>query len=230
MRLWPSYGLNVSTTPLNLMRLYGRDAPLVLEIGSGMGEATVELATADPARNYLAVDVHTAGIANLLALISDRGLTNVRVARGDALTLVRDQLPPDCLDALHIYFPDPWPKPRHHKRRLIQPHHVALLRSRLRPGAPLYCATDSSDYAVAMRDTLAADGQLVADPVAVRPSTRYGQRAIDAGREVHDIVYRRLRELASGESRLSRELASGESRLSRELASGESRLSSGSAA
>jgi tRNA (guanine-N7-)-methyltransferase len=196
-RLGPAYGLAVSDTPLDLAALYLRRAPLVLEIGSGMGEATVAMAAADPDRDYLAVEVHTAGVANLLALIETHGLTNVRIARGNALQLVAQQLRPDTLAAIHAFFPDPWPKTRHHKRRLIQPTNVALLRSRLVPGGLLHCATDATDYAVSMMDALVADGQLVnpfsgyAPRVAHRPITKYERRALDSGRAIHDLVFHR---------------------------------------
>jgi tRNA (guanine-N7-)-methyltransferase len=201
-RLGPAYGLTVSDTPLDdtpldLAALYGRQAPLVLEIGSGMGEATAGMAGADPGRDYLAVEVHTAGVANLLALIEARGLTNVRIALGNALHLVEHQLGPDTVDAIHVFFPDPWPKARHHKRRLIQPAYVALLRSRLVPGGLLHCATDSADYAASMMDALGADGQLVnaydgyAPRAAHRPITKYEQRARDAGRDVVDLMFHR---------------------------------------
>ncbi len=132
--LWPSLGVEVDGEPLDPAVLFGRAAPLVVEIGSGMGDATVEMAAADPGRDYLAVDVHTPGIANLLAAVDDRGLTNVRVARGDALVLVGRMLREASLSAVHVFFPDPWPKVRHHKRRLIQPAHLPVLRSRLAPG------------------------------------------------------------------------------------------------
>ncbi len=196
-RLGPAYGLTVSDTLIDLARLYGRSAPLVLEIGSGMGEATVEMAAADPDRDYLAVEVHTAGVANLLALIEDRGLANVRVARGNALHVVAHQLRPDSLDAVHVFFPDPWPKTRHHKRRLIQPAHVALLRSRLVPGGRLHCATDVVDYAESMVDTLDRDEQLVRSSAGHaarhdRPVTKYERRALDAGRDIFDLLYHRL--------------------------------------
>jgi tRNA (guanine-N7-)-methyltransferase len=196
-RLGPAYGLTVSDTPLDLASLYGRQAPLVLEIGSGMGEATAAMAGADPGRDYLAVEVHTAGVANLLAMIEARGLTNVRIARGNALHLVERQLGPGTVDAIHVFFPDPWPKARHHKRRLIQPVYVALLRSRLVPGGLLHCATDSADYAASMMDALGADGQLVnaydghAPRAAHRPITKYEQRARDAGRDVVDLMFHR---------------------------------------
>ena len=199
-RLWPAFGLRippVSGAPVDTTALFDRRAPLVLEIGSGMGEATAEMAATDPGRDYLAVEVHTPGIANLLALVEQRGLTNVRVARGDALDLARDLLPADSLDAVHVFFPDPWPKSRHHKRRLIQPAHVALLRSRLVRGGVLHCATDWADYAAAMRETLDADPELVnaydgyAPRPAHRPETKFEQRAVAAGRTVFDLVFRR---------------------------------------
>ncbi|WDZ87887.1 tRNA (guanosine(46)-N7)-methyltransferase TrmB [Micromonospora cathayae] len=198
-RLWPRYGLAVpdgDETPVDPADLFGRRAPMVLEIGSGMGDATAAMAAADPGRDYLAAEVHTPGIANLLALVERRGLTNVRIADGDALTLLR-RLPEGTLDAVHVFFPDPWPKARHHKRRLIQPRHVALLRSRLAPGGVLHCATDWAEYAAAMRETLDADPDLVdARPGDVsrpehRPVTKFERRALIAGRPVADLVYRR---------------------------------------
>lgn len=208
-RLWPRYGVvGPSAVPwqgdaalnpveLNPVELFGRRAPLVLEIGFGMGDATADMAAADPARDYLAVEVHTPGIANLLGLIEQRGLTNVRVVRGDALDLLRYGLPEASLDAINVFFPDPWPKTRHHKRRLIQPDHVALMRSRLVPGGTLHCATDWPDYADAMLRTLTADPELVnqydgfAPRTTRRPLTRYERRALAAGRPVFDLIFRR---------------------------------------
>ncbi|MEU5907629.1 tRNA (guanosine(46)-N7)-methyltransferase TrmB [Micromonospora sp. NPDC047467] len=195
-RLWSRYGLDVSDEPVDLAELFGRRAPVVLEIGSGMGDSTAAMAAADPDRDYLAVEVHTPGIANLLDLVERGELGNVRIAQGDALDLVRG-LPEGCLDAVHIYFPDPWPKARHHKRRIIQPAHVALLRSRLTPGGTLHCATDWAEYAEAMRLTLDADPGLVdayggfAPRPAHRPVTKFERRAIVAGRAVADLIYRR---------------------------------------
>jgi tRNA (guanine-N7-)-methyltransferase len=197
-RLVPAYGVAVGDTALDLPRLYGRRAALVVEIGSGMGEAIVEMATADPDRDYLAVEVHTAGVANLLAMIEQDGLTNVRVARGNALHLVGQQLAPDSVDAIHAFFPDPWPKTRHHKRRLVQPSNVAILRSRLVPGGLLHVATDWPDYAVSMMDALVGDDQLV-NPFpgyaarGGRPVTKYEQRAREAGRDVFDLTFHRSR-------------------------------------
>jgi len=208
-RLWPVYGVPLPQTPrepparLDLAALFGREAPVVLEIGSGMGEATAEMAAKDPDRNYLAVEVHTPGVGNLLALIEERGLTNVRIASTDALELVKWLLPEECLDAVHIFFPDPWPKARHHKRRLIQPDRVALLRSRLVPGGTLHCATDWAEYAEWMLETLNADPELVnaydgfAPRPAHRPVTRFEQRALRDGRSIYDLIFVRSKPVLS---------------------------------
>lgn len=227
--LWPRLGFSVhdadSPVPLtaagslDTVALFGRSAPLVLEIGSGMGETTATMAAADPSRDYLAVEAHLPGVANLLGLLDRAGLTNVRVAHGDALDLLRTAIPAvpprdgdpvatdapvttatgTGLDAVHVFFPDPWPKARHHKRRLVQPSHVALLRSRLRVGGTLHCATDWVDYADAMLEALAADPFLenTADGFTPRPAhrpvTKFEQRGLDLGHEVRDVVVRRVR-------------------------------------
>ncbi|MGK5677972.1 tRNA (guanosine(46)-N7)-methyltransferase TrmB [Actinoplanes sp. URMC 104] len=198
--LWPTLGLTVEDgdrTPLDLNELFGRDNPKVLEIGFGMGDALAAMAAADPGRDYLGIEVHTPGIGNLLALLDERereaGATgNVRVARGDAMQLVH-RLAPASLDAVHIFFPDPWPKARHHKRRLVQPANVALLRDRLRPGGVLHCATDWPDYAESMAATLDADPELerAGDDRAGRPETKFEQRGARAGRPITDLRYRR---------------------------------------
>jgi tRNA (guanine-N7-)-methyltransferase len=194
--LWPRYGLTVrdgDRTPLDLAELFGRDAPRVLEIGFGMGDSTAAMAAADRGRDYLAVEVHTPGIGNLLALVGELGLTNVRVAHGDAMELAR-RLGPETLDAMHVFFPDPWPKARHHKRRLIQPGNVTLLRRLLRPAGLMHCATDWPDYAAAMAETLDGDPGLrrVAGAPAARPVTKFERRGTQAGRPVTDLVYERV--------------------------------------
>lgn len=197
-RLWPRFGVTVGEAhgELNLTDLFGRAAPVVLEIGFGMGDVTAAMAAADPASNYLAVDVNTIGVADLLALIDRQGLTNVRVAKGDALDLVT-HLPPASLAAIHVFFPDPWPKARHHGRRLIQPTHVTLLTSRLEPDGLLRCATDSADYAESMLATLTAEPSLTNSHEAFaprpeqRPLTKFERRGLDAGRRVFDLEFRR---------------------------------------
>lgn len=208
-RLWPRFGVSVHDPELGLppltadgtldtVALFGRSAPLVVEIGSGMGDATAAMAAADPGRDYLAVEVHLPGIAHLLTLIEQGGLTNVRLAHGDALDLLRTRIAPDSLDAVHVFFPDPWPKARHHKRRIVVPEHVALIRSRLRPGGTLVCATDWEPYADQMREVLDADPGLTnpyggwAPRQEARPVTRFEQRGVDAGRVIRDLVAVRL--------------------------------------
>ncbi|MBB5872857.1 tRNA (guanine-N7-)-methyltransferase [Allocatelliglobosispora scoriae] len=199
-RLWPVYGLEIPRHPdqlLDVAALFGRSAPLVLEIGSGMGEATWAMAAADPDRDYLAVEVHTPGIASLLGEVEERGLTNVRVGLGDAVELVEHMLVEESLSGVHVFFPDPWPKARHHKRRLIQPAHVALLRSRLVPGGRLHCATDWAEYAEQMLSTVEADPGLVneydgfAPRPDWRPMTKFERRGRDAGRDIFDLICRR---------------------------------------
>ncbi|MCV2395374.1 tRNA (guanosine(46)-N7)-methyltransferase TrmB [Actinotalea sp. M2MS4P-6] len=204
--LWPRFGFSVhdealGTGPvdaaghLDTTALFGRTAPVVLEIGSGMGEATVAMAAADPDRDYLAVEAHLPGVANLLGLIERTGLSTVRVAYGDALDLVA-RIAPDGLDAVHVFFPDPWPKARHHKRRIIAPDRVALIRSRLRPGGVLHCATDWEPYAEVMLEVLAADPELVHDGPMPRPPhrpvTAFERRGIEAGHHVTDVVATRV--------------------------------------
>jgi tRNA (guanine-N7-)-methyltransferase len=191
--LWPAYGLPVpdgDRSPLDPVGLFGRSAPVVLEIGFGMGELTAAMAAADPGRDYLAVEVHTPGIGNLLALVGEAGLRNVRVAHGDAMQLVQ-RIAPAALDAVHVFFPDPWPKARHHKRRLISPGNVAVLRDRLRVGGRLHCATDWPDYAEAMRGTLGADPGLrpAAESRDGRPETKFERRGTLAGRPITDLIY-----------------------------------------
>ena len=196
-RLWPTHGVTVvdgDRSPLDLGELFGREAPRVLEIGFGMGDTTAAMAAADPGRDYLAVEVHTPGIGNLLALVEEQRITNVRVAHGDAMELVH-RLAPAGLDAVHVFFPDPWPKARHHKRRLIRSHNVALLRDRLRIGGVLHCATDWPEYAEAMAATLAADpglGPVPAEVAARRPETKFERRGRHAGRPITDLIFQRV--------------------------------------
>ncbi|MER7576588.1 tRNA (guanosine(46)-N7)-methyltransferase TrmB [Streptomyces sp. NPDC126514] len=200
-RLWPAWGLDIDGRQvLDLGRLFGNDRPVVLEIGFGMGEATAQMAAADPATNVLAVDVHTPGQGNLLNLAEQQGLTNIRVGNGDAIILLREMLAPDSLDGLRVFFPDPWPKKRHHKRRLIQPEFLDLAATRLRPGAVLHCATDWEPYAAQMLEVLTAhpdfentqaDGGFAPRP-QFRPLTRFEGQGLDKGHVVNDLLFRRV--------------------------------------
>ena len=206
-RLWPRFGFSVHDSAqapplvdglLDAAALFGRVAPIVLEIGSGMGEATAAMAAADPGRDFLAMEAHLPGIAHLLGLLETHGVTNVRIGHGDALEFVADRLAPGSLDAVHVFFPDPWPKARHHKRRIISPERVALLTSRLRVGGVLHCATDWAAYGAEMLTVLTAEPLLVNTSPGFtprpphRPMTKFERRGLAAGHDVVDLVFRRV--------------------------------------
>jgi len=197
-RLWPRYGVEAGPDRLDLQELFGRCAPLVLEIGFGMGETTVAMAAADPARDVLAVDVHTPGVGALLRDVDALGLANVRVAVGDAVELLRTRLGPASLAELRIYFPDPWPKTRHHKRRLVSPAFARLAVERLAPGGRLHCATDWTPYAEQMLAVVRGEPGLANehDGYAPRPDwrpvTRFERQGLARGHRVHDVLARRL--------------------------------------
>ena len=204
-RLWPTWGLDIDgLSRLDLDELFG-GLPVVLEIGFGMGETTAQMAAADPGTGILAADVHTPGQGNLLALAEREGLTNVRVANGDAIILLREMIEPGALAGLRVYFPDPWPKKRHQKRRLIQPEFVELAVSRLRPGAIVHCATDWEPYAEQMLEVLTAepglenvrsDGGYAPRPAPTgpggRPLTKFEAAGLAKGHTVHDLLFRRV--------------------------------------
>jgi tRNA (guanine-N7-)-methyltransferase len=188
-RLWPLYGVAVDGQPLDLAALFGRPAPVVLEIGFGMGEATAAMAEAQPERDLLAVDVHTPGHGALLRLVEQRGLTNVRVADGDAIVLLRDMIAPRSLADVRVFFPDPWPKSRHAKRRLVTPDFAGLIADRLEPGGRLHIATDWPAYAAQARRVLEdhASFDLGVD-APWRPGTRFEEQARSAGRPSSEIT------------------------------------------
>lgn len=176
---------------------FGRAAPVVLEIGSGMGESTAALAAAHPELDHVAVEVFEPGLAQLLMRLDAAGLDNVRLLRGDAVTLLREAVPAASLHGIRIFFPDPWPKRRHRKRRLVRPDFVALATSRLRPGGFLHLATDWADYATEMLAAVRSDQRLRGAEEGFtprpdwRPVTKFEQRARDEGRDVRDLLVRR---------------------------------------
>lgn len=192
-RLLPVYGLDASAR-IEAVEVFGRSAPLVLEVGSGMGEATAAMAAADPARDVLAVEVHTPGITSLMALVEAAALTNVRVLEADARVVLQVLLGPDTLDEVRVFFPDPWPKVRHSKRRLVTSAFADLVATRLRPGGLLHVATDWTSYAEQALAVLEAHPafDVVSHDRSTRPVTRFEQRGFDAGRRSYDLVTRRL--------------------------------------
>ncbi|MGX7758972.1 tRNA (guanosine(46)-N7)-methyltransferase TrmB [Streptomyces angustmyceticus] len=196
-RLWPTWGLDIDgLSRIDLDAFFG-GLPVVLEIGFGMGEATAQMAAADPGTGILGCDVHTPGQGNLLGLAERNGLSNIRVANGDAIILLREMLAPASLAGLRVYFPDPWPKKRHHKRRLIQPEFLALATTRLAPGALVHCATDWEPYAEQMLEVLSAEPTLenlhsgYAPRPDFRPLTKFEGQGLDKGHVVHDLLFRR---------------------------------------
>jgi tRNA (guanine-N7-)-methyltransferase len=196
-RLMPVYGIAFAPAPLDLDAAFGRRAPKILEIGFGMGETTAAIAHAHPDSDYLGIEVHTPGVGALLRRIESLGLTNVRVIRHDAVDVLEKMIAPASLDGVHVFFPDPWPKKRHHKRRLLQPDFVRLLASRMKPGAYLHAATDWEDYALQMLDVLSAEPLLAntatgfAPRPDARPSTKFEARGARLGHGVWDLVFRR---------------------------------------
>jgi tRNA (guanine-N7-)-methyltransferase len=197
---WPRFGLEYSGQPRDLDASFGRQAPRVLEIGFGNGEALRYAANRERERDFIGVEVHTPGVGQLLNALAEDSLDNVRIFRHDAVEVLRDEIAPASLAEVRIYFPDPWHKKRHHKRRLIQPAFVALLASRLQEGGMLHLATDWADYAAHMIEVvegsrmfcnLAGPGGGLARPQWRLP-TRFEDRGIRLGHQVVDLVYRKV--------------------------------------
>lgn len=190
-------GVPYAPARVDLDAVFGRSAPKILEIGFGMGETSAIIAAARPENDYLGIEVHTPGVGSLCKLIAETGLSNQRIVQHDAVEVLRDMIAPDTLAGAHIFFPDPWPKKRHHKRRLIQPPLVALLASRLASGGYIHCATDWEEYAQQMLEVLAAEPLLentapdYAPRPDYRPLTKFEQRGLRLGHGVWDLVFRR---------------------------------------
>lgn len=196
--LVPKWSLPYKNTVTDFSRPFNRDAPLILEIGFGMGETTAAIAASRPHDNFLGVEVFNAGVGALAKRIETMELTNVRIIQHDAVEVVRDMIAPASLAGVHVYFPDPWPKKRHHKRRLIQPPFVALLASRIAPGGYLHCATDWQHYAEQMLEVLSNEpllentaGTGFAERPGWRPQTKFETRGLRLGHGVWDVLFRR---------------------------------------
>lgn len=192
------YLLPFAQKPLDVAQAFGREAPLVLEIGFGMGEATAHIAALMPQINFLACEVHDPGVGALLKRIGEQGLSNIRICAHDAVEVLQHMLPPASLHGVHIFFPDPWHKKRHHKRRLIQAPLVRALALRLQPGGYIHCATDWQPYAEQMLEVLSQEPLLAntastsdgyAERPHYRPLTKFEQRGLRLGHGVWDVVF-----------------------------------------
>lgn len=198
--LWPRFGIEQGDTVLDLQTLFGNQAPVIMEIGFGNGDATWQMASAHPEENYLGVEVHRPGVGHLLLKIEEQNLGNIRIACADAVEFLQRRIAEASLDGVRIYFPDPWPKKRHHKRRIIQAAFVRLLASRMRTGAVLHLATDWAPYADFMLEEIAAvegfvnlsdQGDFCHMP-EWRPQTKYEKRGERLGHHVRDLLFRRI--------------------------------------
>lgn len=199
---FPRYQVPFRTDRIDLVDCFGREAPTVLEIGFGMGETTASIAAAHPELSFLAVEVFEAGIGSLAMRLARLDLANVRIIEHDAVEVVRDMVRSESLAAVHIFFPDPWPKARHHKRRLIAPAFVESLSGRLRHGGFIHCATDWQHYAEQMMQVLTQEPRLrnlhpgfapaPANPLCQRPATKFHARGAQLGHPVWDLVFERI--------------------------------------
>lgn len=199
--LMPRFGIPYKVQPLDLDAAFGRCAPKILEIGFGMGETTATIAAAHPENDYLALEVHNPGVGSLLKQIGELELSNIRIIQHDAVEVLRDMIPDASLDGVHIFFPDPWHKARHNKRRLIQSPFIAQLVHKLKPGGYIHAATDWQDYAEQILAVFSAEpllqntAQDYAPRPDYRPLTKFEQRGLRLGHGVWDLVFRRKENL-----------------------------------
>jgi len=195
--LLPLYGIPYKAQTLNLEQAFGRTAPKIIEIGFGMGDSTATIACSQPENDFLALEVHTPGVGNLLQLIHTNQISNIRIIQHDAVEVLRDMIKIHSLDGVHIFFPDPWHKARHNKRRLIQAPFISQLVQKIKPGGYLHVATDWKDYAEQVLVVLSAEPFLentvggYAPKPDCRPLTKFEQRGIRLGHEVWDMVFRK---------------------------------------
>ncbi|MDH3750591.1 MAG: tRNA (guanosine(46)-N7)-methyltransferase TrmB [Gammaproteobacteria bacterium] len=198
--LWPQYGIEFETRPLNLRAVFGRAAPVVLEIGFGNGETLVQQAKQNPASDYLGIEVHEPGVGHCLLAAQDAGITNLKLIVHDAIEVLEGQIPLASLHQINLYFPDPWPKKRHHKRRIVQPPFLGLCADRLESGGSLHIATDWADYAEHIDEVLAQSAQFsraerrehAGDEPLSRPMTKFEKRGLSKGHRIWDWRFNRL--------------------------------------
>jgi len=196
--LWPLYGIDKTDDILNIERIFGRKAPLTMEIGFGDGVSLAEMAKAAPERDFLGVEVHRPGVGRLLHLIHEYDLSNLRVMDQDAVEILKKNIPSGALDRVQLYFPDPWHKKKHNKRRIVQPDFVALLATRIRSGGVFHMATDWEDYAEHMLTVMTNSEEFrllssvpFSEKPAIRPETKFERRGIKLGHGVWDLLYKR---------------------------------------
>ncbi len=195
-KLLPIFGIAFSNTPLNPQDIFGRIAPLVLEIGSGMGESTAEIAHSNPHTDFIAIEVHGPGVGSLLKKIDVLALKNLRVIRHDAVEVLENMIPDGSLAGIHLFFPDPWPKKRHHKRRLVRPPFAALAARKLGPGGYFHAATDWAEYAKQIDEVFSSssDFEKNTGDRKGRPVTKFERRGIGLSHPVRDLLFLRRKE------------------------------------
>lgn len=199
--VWSQYGLDPDVQIFDFKDVFGRDAPRILEIGFGNGESLLKQAEATPESDFIGIEVHKPGIGRLLHEVKQRGLKNLRVFRHDAVEVLNNCIPDEAIDIIQIFFPDPWPKKRHHKRRLIQPEFIELLTRKLKIGGRLHCATDWEHYAEQMLGVLSFSDHLLnlsreagyySNAYSLRPLTKFEQRGLKLNHKIRDIVFKKL--------------------------------------
>jgi tRNA (guanine-N7-)-methyltransferase len=196
--LWPVYGIDAGDTLLDFSQLFGNDSPVTLEIGFGNGASLAEMAIADPKTNYLGIEVHHPGVGNLLKLIQEHNIPNIRIMDNDAVEIIKKRIPETSLSRVHLYFPDPWHKKRHNKRRIVQPDFIKLIASRLKPSGIFHMATDWEDYAEHMTEVMHASSDFTSQSDThysprpdYRPLTKFEKRGLKLGHGVWDLLYRK---------------------------------------
>ena len=198
VELLPRFGVPFEKKEIDFEALFGRRAPVIAEVGFGMGETTAAIAAGNPDRDYLAIEVHSPGVGSLLKQMEEKGLANIRIVQHDAAEVFRDMIPRASLAGVHVFFPDPWPKKRHHKRRLLQPAFATLAAERLKPGGYLHVATDWQDYAEQALEVLGAVPALAntAEGFAPRPEsrplTKFERRGRNLGHGVWDLLFEKV--------------------------------------
>lgn len=198
--LWPCFGIEAADTPLDFTQLFGRTAPVTLEIGFGNGESLAQMAAAAPEQDFIGIEVHTPGVGHLLKVVGEKGLQNVRVMNTDAVDILQKRIPAESLDRVQLFFPDPWHKKKHHKRRIVQPDFVKLIASRLRTGGVFHLATDWENYAEHMAEVMAnsadfrnlATDTLYSPRPDERPLTKFENRGLKLGHGVWDLLYQKV--------------------------------------